>query len=111
MDSPTSTVAGLTIRSMPACGSHRFRPFAESSPGGSRVMRLVKFQNWNSFGYNATNSAAMQQITLPSVGTNWHDVKLAFFGNVITVFWDGTQVMSVIDTEVQPYLSGGVSVD
>ena len=45
------------------------------------------------------------------MGTNWHTLKLAFHGNRIAVYFDGTQVISVTDTEAQPYLSGGISVD
>src|SRR5262249_11401560 len=29
----------------------------------------------------------------------------------ITVFWDGVQVINFTDTEAQPYLAGGVSLD
>jgi len=48
---------------------------------------------------------------LAAVGTNWHLLKLAFQGNLITVSLDGNQLVSVTDLDAVPYASGGVSVD
>src|SRR2546430_5123567 len=55
----------------------------------SRMLRLIKFQNWTSFGYNGTPFAAIEEIGLPTVGTNWHQVKLWCQNNQILVFYDG----------------------
>jgi hypothetical protein len=103
---------GLGGRLNPLTGVHYAAwIFPENSLGGDRQLKLIKFQNWNSWGYNGVNFVAMQQITLPSVGTNWHTLKVAFQGNQISVFLDGNQMMSVMDAEAQPLTSGGVSVD
>jgi uncharacterized repeat protein (TIGR01451 family) len=85
--------------------------YPEGSEGGSSVMKLVKFKNWTTWGYNNSLFAPMQQVSLPGVGTGWHTVKLAFYGNQIAVSYDGQQMMSVTDVEAQPYLSGGISAD
>ena len=85
--------------------------YPESSPGGSATLRLIKFQNWTSFGYGGTPGAPMGQISLPSVGTNWHTLTLTFRGNLISVYYDDSLVMSLTDTEAQPYVSGGISLD
>lgn len=85
--------------------------YPEGSAGGSSVLKLVKFQNWTSFGYNGVAYDPMLQVSLPGVGTNWHDIKLAFFNNQIAVYYDGVQMLSVADSEPQPYLSGGITAD
>jgi hypothetical protein len=96
----------------PATGAHYAAwIYPEGSPGGARALKLVKFQTWSTWGYNGSSYTPMQQVTLASVGTNWHTLKLSFSGNQITVFFDSTQVMSVTDTEATPYLSGGTSLD
>jgi hypothetical protein len=56
----------------------------------------------------------MQQVSLSSVGTGYHTLRLAFSGNRIQVYYDGTQVADVTDNgfDSQPaYLSGGISAD
>ncbi len=96
----------------------RFNPFSgghyaawispEGSTSGSNTLQLVKFQYW--LGYEYTNSTwqAMRKVSLPSVGTNWHTLKLTFQGNQISVFYDGTLVTSAIDAESNPFWSGGL---
>ena len=85
--------------------------YPEGSSGGSSVLKVVKFQNWTNFGYLNIPYAPVQQVNLPGVGTNWHIVKMTLQGNQLGVYYDGTQVMAVLDGEAQPYVSGGVSVD
>jgi hypothetical protein len=56
----------------------------------------------------------MQQVNLPSVGTDWHVLKMAFDGNRIQVYYDGSLLIDVLDNGFDsqpPYLSGGISVD
>jgi hypothetical protein len=96
----------------------RFNPFSgghyaawispEGSTSGSNTLELVKFQYW--LGYEYTNSTwqPMRKVSLPSVGTNWHTVKLTFQGNQITVFYDSNQVASVTDAESNPFWTGGL---
>ena len=85
--------------------------YPEGSPGGSSVLKLVKFQTWTSWGYNGASFTPMQQVSLPSVGTNWHTLKLGCYGNQISVSYDGTVYINTTDTEATPYLIGGVSID
>ena len=59
------------------------------------MLRLIKFLNWTDFGYQTISGAAIQQVTLPSVGTNWHTVKLEFDGTQIAVFGDGVGNSSI----------------
>jgi hypothetical protein len=102
-------IGGLVNR---ASGAHYAAwVYPEGSPGGSSVIKLVKFQTWTTWGYNGASYTAMQQASLPGVGTNWHTVKMAFSGNQITVSYDSNQVMTVTDTEATPYSAGGVSLD
>jgi hypothetical protein len=85
--------------------------YPEGSPGGSSVLKLVKFQTWTSWSYNGASFTPIQQVGLPGVGTNWHTLKLGCFGNQISVSYDGAVFINTTDTEASPYLTGGVSVD
>src|SRR5207247_2175833 len=85
--------------------------FPEGSPGGSTLLKLIKFKNWKNYGYNGVNSAPMQQVNLGTVGTIWHTLRLSFSGNLTTVYYDGIQKMSVTDVEAAPYSSGAISLD
>jgi hypothetical protein len=103
---------GIGGRLNPATGAHYAAwIYPEGSPGGSNVVKLLKFQTWTTFGYEGTSGAAMAKANLAETGTNWHTVELAFYGNQIAVYCDGSQVMSVTDQEAQPYFGGEVSVD
>ena len=56
----------------------------------------------------------MAQAHLPGVGTNWHTVALSFQGSSITASFDGTQVISVMDSNFSsmgPLASGGITAD
>jgi hypothetical protein len=56
----------------------------------------------------------MQQISLPSVGTEWHTLKMSFSGSHIQLYYDGTLMIDVTDNNYDsraPYSSGGISVD
>jgi hypothetical protein len=103
---------GVGGRGTPGPGKHYAAwVYPENSAAGSNMLKLIKFQSWTTFGYNGVGSVPMQTVNLPGVGTNWHTVKLAFRGNRIAVYFDGTQMMSVTDTEPVPYSSGSISVD
>ncbi len=103
---------GIGGRLNPASGAHYAAwVYPDNSTGGAHILKLVKFQTWTTWGYNGVSYAAMQQVTLPSVGTNWHTVKLAFVGARIAVYYDGAQVISMTDGEATPYLTGAVSLD
>ena len=85
--------------------------YPENSPGGSRVLKLLKFQTWTSWAYQGLNSASMQEVSLPAVGTGWHTLTLAVSNAQIRVDYDTNQLISVTDAETTPYTGGGISVD
>jgi len=85
--------------------------YPEGSLDGSSILRILKFQDWDSFEYQNVTYQSMTQVSLPGVGTNWHTVKLAFQGNQIAASYDGIQVAAVTDTESNPYATGAISVD
>ena len=96
---------GLATRLNPATGT-RYAAwiYPEGSPGGSSLLRLLKFQNWTGF-------TVMQQASLPGVGTNWHTLKLVARGNHLAAHYDGKLVLSWTDPDAQPFLSGGISLE
>jgi hypothetical protein len=103
---------GLGGRVNTATGAHYAAwVYPEGSPGGSDVLKLIKFQDWTDFAYNGVGGAVMAQVSLAAVGTNYHTVKMAFRGNRIAVYFDGLLRTNVSDLEAQPYTSGGVSLD
>jgi hypothetical protein len=106
---------GLGGRLNTANGAHYAAwVYPEGSAGGSKVLKLVKFQSATTFGYNAVNNgAAMTEVSLPSVDTSPHTVKLAFHGNRIALHWDGVLMTNVTDadTAFAPYTSGGITAD
>lgn len=77
--------------------------YPENSPGGSNIFRVIKFSDWGTW-------TPLAQVSLASVGTGFHTVKLASQANRISAFFDGVQVISFADNNV-PYLNGGVSLD
>ena len=85
--------------------------YPEGSSGGANTLKLIKFQDWTTFGYNGTPSVPIQSVNLASVGTIPHTLKLACAGNRIAVFLDGILMISVTDVEAQPYLSGAIGAD
>jgi len=103
---------GLGARLNPTTGSHYAAwIYPENSAGGSRVLKLVKFQTWTTWGYLGVSSTPMQQVTLAAVGTNTHTLKLTCSGSQIGVYYDGTLTINATDAEAAPYQSGGVSID
>ena len=87
--------------------------YPEGSPGGGPALRLVKFANYTTFGYPApdNNFGFMAQTNLTAVGTGFHTLKMALYNNQIAVYFDGTQMISVPDTDATTYPSGGISAD
>ncbi len=96
---------GLATRLNPATGT-RYAAwiYPGGSPGGSNMLKLLKFQNWTGF-------TAVQQASLPGVGTNWHTLRLVAQGNRLAAHYDGSLVLSWTDPDAQPFLSGGVSLE
>jgi hypothetical protein len=76
--------------------------YPENSIGGSKLIKLIRFSDWTTF-------TVLQTASLPSVGTNWHTVRLACQGNQIAIWYDNVQVITT--TDPAPFLNGGVSLD
>jgi len=85
--------------------------YPENSPGGSNVLRLLKFQTLNSFGYLGSPFAYMAQTNLASVGTNFHTLRIDLQGSQINVYLDGVQRLNTTDAESTYYTNGAVSLD
>jgi hypothetical protein len=103
---------GLGGRLNPATGArYAAWVYPAGSPGGSNVLKLIKFQSWSVFGYSNVVNAVMRQVALPNVGADWHTLKLVFEGARIRVFYDGAQLIDFTDAEGQPYLTGTVSAE
>jgi len=101
---------GLGGRLNPATGEQYMAwVYPEGSTAGSNVLRLVKFSDWENFGYTNMNLAPMAQVNLPSVGTNWHSLRLGFTGNKISVTYDGSMLINLNDVEAQPLSNGAIS--
>ena len=81
--------------------------YPEGSPGGSLLLRLVKFTGWTSW-----SGTPLAWANLSAVGTNWHTIKLSFNANQIDVYFDDpvTPNISYSDSD-SPYLSGAVSLE
>jgi len=81
--------------------------YPEGSPlGPTPALRLIKFHSWGTWSSTYT---AMALVSLPSVGTSSHTLKLAFYGNTVDVYFDGNRVVHAIDNNVDnlpPYRSG-----
>jgi hypothetical protein len=101
---------GIGGRVNPANGAHYGAwVYPDGAIGGSNVLKLTKFSDWTTW-----SGTPMQQVSLPSVGTDWHALKLVFNGSRIQVYYDGTLMIDVTDNNFDssaPYLSGGISGD
>src|SRR5689334_7724654 len=74
---------GLGGRLNPATGAHYaawIYPDHSTSFRGGNLLALIKFQDWNNWGYQGISFVPMQQVALPGVGTGQHTLKLAFRG-------------------------------
>ena len=72
---------------------------------GSGLAILYKVGQWNINGQGLTTLA---QASLTYDTATFHDLQMAFAGNQISVYWDGTLLMSVTDSA---YTSGFVCMD
>jgi len=77
-------------------------------PAGVPTMQIIKYSDW-------INYTAQNLIRLPAVGTNWHDVRLAFQGGNVLAYFDGSLMTNLVDNgafDGQPrYTNGGVTVE
>jgi hypothetical protein len=101
---------GIGGRLNTATGAHYAAwVYPEGSRGGSSIMNLIKWETWGNW-----SRIPMAQAKLPGVGTNWHTVALSFQGSNITASYDGTQEISVTDSNfssMAPLASGGITAD
>ena len=116
--STTMFAGGIGGRLDPTTGAHYVAwVFPEESQGpnypptigatGVPVLKLMKFQVWDA---SASQFTVMQQVNLPSVGTDVHTVALAFQGTNISVYFDNTLEISTNDSS-SPFTSGGITLD
>lgn len=111
LSDPNGVGGGIGGRLNPVTGTHYAAwVYPDGSPGGANLLKLFKFTSYIAFSYN-NNVAPIQTVNLPSVGTNWHTLKLAFNGNQIAVYYDGTLEINTTDTEAQPYVNGAICVE
>ena len=79
---------------------------------GANVLKLVKFYTWTTWGNDGTdNHQAMAETNLPSIGTDWHPLKLVCSNGALQVYYHGTNVISISDPISPVYSTGGVSLD
>ncbi len=90
---------GIGGRLNPVTGAH----YAAWIYPDSNQLSLVKFSTWS---YSET----LTTTSIPAPGVDWHMLKLDLQGDRIRVYYDGELVMDHTDS-VDPYLSGGISVD
>jgi hypothetical protein len=84
--------------------------YPEGSPGGSSLLKVLKFSNWTTW----TGTPLAQATLTGGVGTGGHTVRVIFQGNRIQVFYDGIQVIDAIDNGfggLPAYTTGGISLD
>jgi plastocyanin len=102
---------GIGGRVDPATGAHYAAwVYPDSSTGGPNVLKLIKFRDWTNWNGQAMGG----NVSLPSVGTGWHTLRIEFIGDRIRVYYDGAQVLDVLDENYDsrpPYTGGGVSID
>ncbi|MDD5141086.1 MAG: immunoglobulin domain-containing protein, partial [Verrucomicrobiales bacterium] len=86
--------------------------YPEGSPGGSAVLKLVKFFDWSNW---SGTPMQLSPTSLPNgVGTTWHTLNLTFHLNELIVYWDGIKVADVTDnnfSSLPPYWNGGITAD
>jgi hypothetical protein len=101
---------GIGGRLNPATGAHYGAwVYPEGSGGGSRVLKVIKFEGWTTW-----SSTPMATAVLPPIGTNWHSLTLAMQSTNIMVYLDGALVLNTVDNNfdgVPAYTNGGITAD
>jgi len=115
---PNTNVWGGAIggRLNPATGArYDVWVYPENSPwpplngvaAGVATLQIIKYESW-------TAETDQSLIRLPSMGTNWHNVKVAFQGTNVFAYYDGNLITNLVDNgtfDGQPALtSGGIDV-
>lgn len=103
---------GLGGRLNPTTGAHYAAwIYPEGSAGGGNMLRLLKFQAYNSFSYQGTGFNPIAQTNLAPVGTSFHLLRMDFSTNRIIVYLDGVAMLNAQDAESTYYTNGAVSLD
>jgi hypothetical protein len=84
--------------------------YPDTSSGPANHLALIKFSGWHTWGYNGSSFTPMAQ-TAVTVGGGWHPLKLVCSNDVIQVFYHGTNVISMADTNTPVYSTTGPSID
>ena len=99
-----SFAVGINGRLNPANGSqYSVALYADNSSYSPKQLKLIKSPVWQELG----GWSELAHITLPSVGTSWHTIKLDFLGSRIRVYYDGALAIERTDTS---YTSGSISL-
>jgi len=100
--------AGVGGRLNPLIGSHYAAwIYPDGSPGGPNMLKLIKFEGWTLWSL-----IPMVEVSIPSVGTVPHTLRITFHGANITVSVDGNTLINMPDANydgVPPFASGGIS--
>ncbi len=99
---------GIGGRLNPFSGGHYAAWISPDGAGDPNTLEIVKFQYWLGYEYTNTTWQPLARVSLPSVGTNWHTVKLAFQANQISVYYDSNLMATATDSESNPFLAGGI---
>src|SRR5947209_5805336 len=103
---------GIGGRLNPVFGGHYAAYICpENSPAGGKTLQIYKLQDWQSIEFTNSSDQAMAIVTLPSVGTNWHSLKLAFQANQISAYFDNNLVATVRDVESGFLGAGGIDAE
>jgi hypothetical protein len=99
---------GISGRVNPITGARYVaNVYPETSPfKPTPALRLIKFHTWGTWSSTYT---AMALVTLPSVGTSYHTLKMVCYGNNIDVYYDGSRVVHAVDDMVDgiPFYRSG----
>jgi len=83
-------------------------PEGLASGNGTAILRFIKCQTWST--YTVIGNPAI----LSGVGVTWHTVKLTFYGDNISAYFDGVLALSVTDNgslDGKPaFTNGGVGL-
>ncbi len=97
--------AGIAGRVNPGTGT-RYAAwlYPENSPGGSNVLKLLKFSDWNFF-------SVVAQTPVAAVGTNAHTLKLAMQDNGVAAHLNGKRLLSYVDAPAGYYTNGALGLE
>src|SRR5262249_17947890 len=90
----SADAGGIGGRLNPFSGGHYAAWISPEGSGTPKILQLAKFQYWKGYEYTNSTWQLMRSVSLPSVGTNWHTLGIAFQANQISVYYDSNLVTS-----------------